>query len=254
MAWQRLSGDGEVVHVENLSKRFGETVAIESLSLDVREGEILGLLGTNGAGKTTAIHILLGIVKRSGGDVRIFGLDPERHRQRVLAQCNFCSAYAALPGNLKVSENLTVFGHLYRVPDVSKRINELLERLEIGHLRERITGQLSAGEATRVIICKALMNRPRLLLLDEPTASLDPDIADKTRQLLVGLRAETGMTMIYTSHNMRDVEVVCDRVVFMREGRALAEGTPRQLLEQVGEASLEEVFIHFARHRDREAK
>jgi ABC-2 type transport system ATP-binding protein len=239
-----------VVTIEHLAKHFGPAVAIEDLSLTVASGEILGLLGANGAGKTTAIHILLGIVKRTSGTLRIFGLDPERHREKVLQQCNFCSAYAALPGNLKVSENLRVFAHLYRVPNANKKIAELLDRFEIGHLRDRITGQLSAGESTRVNICKAFLNAPRLLLLDEPTASLDPDIADKTRSMLRALRDEHGMTMIYTSHNMRDVEVLCDRVVFMRAGRTLADGTPTQLVQRFGEKSLEDVFIHVARGSD----
>ncbi len=248
MALPRMSEP--VVTIQHLAKRFGRAVAIEDLSLTVSPGEILGLLGANGAGKTTAIHILLGIIKRTSGTLRILGLDPDRNRERVLRQCNFCSAYAALPGNLKVAENLRVFAHLYNVPNPNKKISELLERFEISHLRERITGHLSAGESTRVNICKALLNTPRLLLLDEPTASLDPDIADKTRHLLRALRAEHGMSMIYTSHNMRDVEVVCDRVVFMRAGRALAEGTPSELVARFGEKSLEDVFIHVARGRD----
>jgi ABC-2 type transport system ATP-binding protein len=242
--------DSPVVLVRDLAKRFGGTLAIETLSLSVQPGEIVGLLGTNGAGKTTAIHILLGIVKRSAGTVEIFGLDPERHRAEVLGQCNFCSAYAALPGNLKVIENLRVFAHLYNVRNGRARINELLERFEITELRNRITGELSAGEATRVNICKALLNAPRLLLLDEPTASLDPDIADKTRHLLRALRSETGMSMIYTSHNMRDVEVVCDRIIFMRKGRSLAEGAPAEILERFGRKTLEEVFIQVARGQE----
>ncbi len=236
------------VEVRKLVKRFGSTLAIRGVSFHVARGEALGLLGANGAGKTTAIHILLGITKPTSGELRILGMDPRRQRREVLQRCNFCSAYTALPGNLKVIENLRVFAGLYQVPNAAQRIGTLLERFEISHLRNRVSGQLSSGETARLNLCKALLNDPELLLLDEPTASLDPDMADKVRGILRGLRDETGLTMIYTSHNMRDVEEVCDRVIFMKDGGVLAEGAPAELLARFGAEDLEALFIGVARN------
>ena len=236
-----------IIEVSRLRKLFGETLAIDHLSFQVQPGEIVGFLGPNGAGKTTAISIILGLITPTSGSVRIFDLDLEAHRVTILQQSNFCSAYLSLPTNLKVIENLQVFARIYGVKHPKRVIQELLEQLEITHLQQRITGQLSAGESTRVNLCKALLNNPRLLLLDEPTASLDPDMADKVRKLLRRLQQERGISMLYTSHNMRDVEEICDRVLFMRQGRVITEGTPRQVMDQFKEDSLEEVFIRVAR-------
>lgn len=198
-------------------------------------------------GKTTAIAILLGLITPTAGSVKIFDQDFEPNRQAILQRCNFCSAYVSLPTNLKVIENLRVFARIYGVPNANRKITELLQELEIDHLRKRITGQLSAGESTRVNLAKAFLNDPELLLLDEPTASLDPDMADKVRKLLRRVQHERGMTMLYTSHNMRDVEEICDRVLFLRQGRLLAEGTPAEIVAKFHESSLEEVFIRVAR-------
>ena len=165
---------------------------------------------------------------------------------------NFCSTYTNLPGNLLVWQNLTVFGKLYAVPQLDKRIDDVMELLEISHLKKRVAGHLSAGESTRLNLCKALLNRPKLLLLDEPTASLDPDIADKVRKVVRRVCQEDGVTMLYTSHNMRDVEEVCDRVVFLHKGRVLHEGTPDQIVAHFQEKSLEDVFIRVARSGDLE--
>jgi ABC-2 type transport system ATP-binding protein len=239
-----------IVEVEHLRKEFDGTVAIADVSFTVRRGEIVGLLGPNGAGKTTAINILLGLVTPTTGTIRIFGQELEKHRIEILQRCNFSSAYTNLPYNLKVWENLLIFAKLYGVNGCRKKIEELLELFEIAHLKKRISGHLSSGETTRVNLCKALINDPELLLLDEPTASLDPDIADKVRKLLRKIQREQNVTMIYTSHNMRDVEEVCDRVLFMHKGRIIAEGTPRQITDKFQQKSLEEVFIRIARSGD----
>ena len=232
---------------------FGETPAIADLSFCVDRGEIVGLLGANGAGKTTAISIILGLVTATSGTVRVFGLDIERHRVEILQQSNFSSAYTALPSNLRVRENLMVFAHLYSVKKPSRKIDELLELLEISDLKNRVNGELSSGESTRVNLCKALLNDPRLLLLDEPTASLDPDIADKVRKLLRRIQRERELSILYTSHNMRDVEEVCDRVIFMQNGKVFAEGTPQTIVEKFQEKSLEDLFIRVARSGDIES-
>ncbi len=239
-----------IVEVNHLRKEFNGTVAVADLSFTVQRGEIVGLLGANGAGKTTAIQTLLGLIKLTGGTVRVFGMDLERHRVDILQRANFCSAYTGLPSNLKVWENLYIFARIYGVADHKRKTDDLLALLEISHLRKAITGHLSSGESTRVNICKALLNDPELLLLDEPTASLDPDIADKVRKLLRRIQRERNITMIYTSHNMRDVQEVCDRVLFMHKGRIIAQGTPQQVMDQFNQTSLEDVFISVARGGD----
>jgi len=236
-----------VIEVRDLKKVFGTTTAIDSLSFDVQPGEIVGFLGPNGAGKTTAIAILLGLITPTAGTVRIFGLDFEPNRVEILQRSNFSSAYVSLPTNLKVIENLNVFARIYGVPNAKRVINELMELMEVSPLRDRVTGQLSAGESTRVNLCKAFLNNPQLLLLDEPTASLDPDMADKVRKLLRRMQRDRGLAMLYTSHNMRDVEEICDRVLFLRRGRIIAQGTPQEVMDQFKEDSLEEVFIRVAR-------
>ena len=243
-----------IVSVENLRKEFDGTVAVAGVSFEVQRGEIVGLLGANGAGKTTTIQVLLGLTKATSGRVRVFGKDFEHHRVEILQRCNFSSAYTGLPSNLKVWENLLIFSKLYGVEGHRQKTDELLELFEITHLRSKITGHLSSGESTRVNLCKSLLNNPELLLLDEPTASLDPDIADKVRKLLRRIQRERDTTMIYTSHNMRDVEEVCDRVLFMNKGRIIAEGSPQQVKDQFKQTSLEDVFISVARGGDVMAK
>lgn len=239
-----------IVQLEHLRKEFNGTVAVDDVSFTVQRGEIVGLLGANGAGKTTTIQVLLGLTTPTSGTVRVFGQDFEQHRIEILQRCNFSSAYTGLPSNLKVWENLLVFAKLYQVKDHKRKTEELLELLEIGHLRTKITGHLSSGESTRVNLCKALLNDPELLLLDEPTASLDPNIADKVRKLLRRVQRERGISMIYTSHNMRDVEEVCDRVLFLNKGRIIAQGSPQEVIDQFQQKSLEEVFIQVARSGD----
>ncbi len=242
--------DQIIVEVQHLRKEFDGTVAVDDLSFVIRRGEIVGLLGANGAGKTTAIQMVLGLLTPTRGAVHIFGQNFRQHRSAILQRCNFSSAYAALPSNLTVAENLWVFARLYGIKNHRTRTEELLTMFEIAHLQKSVTGHLSSGESTRVNLCKALLNDPELLLLDEPTASLDPDIADKVRKLLRRIQREKRITMLYTSHNMRDVEEVCDRVLFLHKGRIIAEGTPQELIGRFREKSLEEVFIRVARTGD----
>jgi ABC-2 type transport system ATP-binding protein len=242
-----MPGAPPILEADQLVKTFGSFTALAGLTFSVAEGESLGLLGVNGAGKTTAMNLLLGLTTPTSGMVRIFGMDLWKHRIEILKQLNFSSAYTALPSNLLVWQNLTVFARLYRVPRPKQRIEELLELLDITHLRKSVTGRLSAGESTRVNLAKALLNRPRLLLLDEPTASLDPDIADRVRKLLRKLQTENGLSILYTSHNMRDIHEVCDRLIFLHAGKVLAEGTPGEVHESFNRSSLEDLFIGVAR-------
>lgn len=243
----RMPDSTPILEADCLVKTFGSFTALAGLSFTVAEGESLGLLGVNGAGKTTAMNLLLGLTTPTSGIVRIFGRDLWKHRIEILKQVNFSSAYTALPSNLLVWQNLRVFARLYRVPRPKERIEELLELLDITHLRKSVTGRLSSGESTRLNLAKALLNKPRLLLLDEPTASLDPDIADRVRKLLRKLQKETGISILYTSHNMRDIEEVCDRLVFLHNGKVLAEGTPGEVHANFNRSSLEDLFIGVAR-------
>ena len=243
-----------VLVVENLRRLFGETVAVSDLSFVVGKGEVVGLLGANGAGKTTAIHIILGLMTPTAGRVSLFGMDPFRNRIAVLKRTNYASAYTDLPGNLSVWQNLKVFAGIYRVKQAEHKIDELLGMLEISHLKNRVTGHLSAGESTRLHLCKALLNDPELLLLDEPTASLDPDIADKVRKLLRRVQQERGIAILYTSHNMRDIEEVCDRVLFMHQGKVVAEGSPAEVIAKFDETTMENVFIRIVRGGDLESR
>ncbi len=242
----RVMGE-PVVEVRDLRKQFGQTTAVAGVSFTVRAGEIVGLLGANGAGKTTVIQILLGLIKPTAGLAKVFGLDLERQRVEILQRCNFSSAYTNLPYNLRVRENLAIFARLYGVANRRDKIAQLAAMFEITQLLDTNTGYLSSGESTRVNLCKALLNDPQVLFLDEPTASLDPDIADKVRKLLRRIQREQQIAMIYTSHNMRDVEEVCDRVLFMHKGRLIAEGTPAAVMETFQSRSLEDVFINVAR-------
>ncbi len=243
--------DAAVLEVEGLRKEFGGKAVVEGLSFKVQPGEILGLLGVNGAGKTTAMNMVLGLIEPTAGRIRAFGMPMPKERVAILKRSNFCSSYAALPSNLLVWQNLWVFALLYRVPKPKQRINQLLELFEIGHLRDRVTGHLSAGESTRVNLCKAMINAPELLMLDEPTASLDPDIADKVRKILRRVQAADGISMLYTSHNMRDIEEVCDRVIFIHQGKVIAAGTPDEVVRGSSDSSLEAMFIRLAREGDR---
>jgi ABC-2 type transport system ATP-binding protein len=236
-----------ILEARELTREFDGVKALDRFSFKLHRGEVLGLLGANGAGKTTAMNCLLGLTLPTSGDLFAFGLPLHQHRIEILRRANFSSAYTALPGNLLVGQNLLVFAKIYGVKDPRTKIAELMELLEISHLAKRVTGQLSAGESTRVNLVKAFLNDPELLMLDEPTASLDPDIADKVRKVVRRVQRERSIGILYTSHNMRDIEEVCDRVIFLHKGRIVCEGTPSEILSRSSSASLEDVFIKIAR-------
>ena len=237
----------KIVRVEDIRKQFGTYQAVKGISFDVKRGEILGLLGANGAGKTTTLHMLLGLTKPSSGQIKLFGRSIEKDRSEILQKVNFASSYICLPYNLRVEENLKVFARIYGVKDSKRKIDELLDMFEIAHLRKKTSGMLSSGEQTRLNLSKALLNDPELLILDEPTASLDPDLADKVRKVLKQVSSEKGMAVLTSSHNMFDVGELCDRIVFMSSGLVVAEGSSSEILERYGSDSLEDVFIKIAR-------
>lgn len=241
-----------VIQVKNLVKSFGGVVAVDRISFNVYKGEFVGFLGPNGAGKTTTIQMLLDLITPTSGKIKIFGREMTTHREEILGRLNFSSAYVNLPYNLKVSENLATFGGLYGVPKLKEKIFELSEFFEIQDLLGKMTSSLSTGQLTRVNLAKALLNDPELLLLDEPTASLDPDVADKTRRLLKQIQKKRNVTILYTSHNMLEVEELCNRVIFINRGVIRDEGTPRSLVKKYGHKDLNEVFLTLARESNGE--
>ena len=236
-----------MLSVNDLCKVYGSTVAVDGISFDVNRKEIVGLLGPNGAGKTTTISMILGVLEPTSGEIRIEGLDVMRQRSQALARTNFAAVYAPLPGNLTVVENLRVFGLLYGVRDLRLRIDEVLGQFDLVRFRDAKLGVLSSGEQTRVALAKAMLNRPHLLLLDEPTASLDPASARDVRNRIRTMVRETQAGVLWTSHNMQEVQEVCDRVLFLSRGRVLLDGDPHVLPGQHGKATLEDLFIAVAR-------
>ncbi len=240
------------IEVTNLHKRFGTTIAVGDLSFTVARGTTTALLGGNGAGKTTTLSILLGLVEPSGGQVRLLGEAMPQGRYRVLPRMNFSSPYVDLPHRLTVRENLTVYGGLYGVRHLRDRIAELARELELIGLMDRPVGRLSAGQKTRVALAKSLINRPDLLLLDEPTASLDPDTGDWIRSYLERYQAQTGASILLASHNMGEVERLCGDVLMMKGGAIVDRGPPADLIARYGRTNLEEVFLAIARSEDAE--
>ncbi|MGI9481264.1 MAG: ABC transporter ATP-binding protein [Hyphomicrobiales bacterium] len=237
------------IRVKGLEKRFANVHAVRGLDFEVRKGEIAGLLGGNGAGKTTTIGMLLGLVAPTAGSMQLLGVDVEKDRHHVQHLLNFESPYVDMPLRLTVRQNLTVYGKLYGVRGLKDRIAELAEALDLVQMLERPTGKLSAGQKTRVSLAKSLINSPRLLLLDEPTASLDPDTADWVRGHLERYCREGGATMLLASHNMGEVERLCDEVLIMKEGLIVDRDPPGTLLKRYGRANMEEVFLDVARDR-----
>lgn len=236
-----------IVEVKGLTKEFNGFVAVNEISFNMYKGEILGLIGPNGAGKTTTLQMLLDLTTPTKGDIKIFGKRLRKNREDILGRVNFSSSYISLPYSLTVWENLMVFARLYNIADPRARITELLESFKILDIRDKPTRRLSSGQVTRVCLCKALLNNPEILFLDEPTASLDPDIADKTRKLLKRIKEERGISILYTSHNMKEMEEMCDRVIFMDRGRIIAEGVPESIVKEFRGADLEDVFLKVAR-------
>jgi ABC-2 type transport system ATP-binding protein len=242
-----------VIRVDELKKLFGTVAAVDGLSFTVDRGTTVALLGANGAGKTTTISMLLGLLLPTSGRIEMLGEDMLAHRNRVLPRVNFSSPYVDLPHRLTVRENLTVYGHLYGVARLPARISAVAEMLSIGDLMDRQAGKLSAGQKTRVALAKALLNQPEILLLDEPTASLDPDSADWARHMLRDYQQSRGATVLLASHNMTEVERLCDNVLIMRKGRIVDQGAPEALVTRYGRETMEEVFLDIARNRPRNA-
>jgi ABC-2 type transport system ATP-binding protein len=236
-----------VLQVTSLTKRFGEFVAVNDVSFAIKPGEILGLLGPNGAGKTTTIHMLLGLITPTAGSISMFGLDLATQRERILQQVNFSSTYISLPLALTVEENLWVVARLYGMSDIARRVDEVVKKLEMEEFRYKVTRKLSSGQMTRLTLAKAFLTEPKILFLDEPTASLDPDIAHKIRALLKEERRSSGLSILYTSHNMHEMEEMSDRIIFLQRGKIVAEGTAQEIVARFGQADLEEVFLKLAR-------
>lgn len=235
------------IRVENLSKHYGPVKAVDSISFRAAKGTTCALLGGNGAGKTTTIAMLLGLLLPSAGQIHILGEDMRRHRYRVLPRMNFSSPYVDLPQRLTVAENLTVYARLYGLRKVRQRVTELGKELAIEMFFKRPYGSLSAGQRTRVALAKALLNNPQVLLLDEPTASLDPDTADRIRRLLMDYQKHSGATLLLASHNMSEVERMCDQVIMLRRGQIVDTGAPRELMHRYGRRDMEAVFLDIAR-------
>lgn len=238
-----------VVEVIRLTKIFGSARVVDNVSFSIFPGEIVGLLGPNGAGKTTILHMLLGLTAPTSGEIRIFGLDFERHRSTILQKVNFSSSYVSLPYSLTVRKSLMVFAWLYGVKQRAKKIDEVLALFEIQDIADEPVRTLSSGQITRVNLAKALINDPQILFLDEPTASLDPDIADKTRTMLKKIKQDKKISILYTSHNMREMEEVSDRILFLYQGRIIATGTPEEVVSKFQGEDLEEVFLKIAREK-----
>jgi len=236
-----------VIQVDGLRKHFDDVIAVDGISFTVSAGSVTGLLGGNGAGKTTTIGMLLGLVLPTAGRISVLGVDMLRDRYAALPAMNFSSPYVDLPLRLSVRENLTVYGHLYGLRDVRRRVAELAEELGFAELLGRSTGSLSAGQKTRVALAKSLINAPEVLLLDEPTASLDPDTADWVRSYLRQYQMQSGAAILLSSHNMQEVERMCDDVLMLRQGRIVDHDTPAKLLAKYGRQTMEEVFLDIAR-------
>jgi ABC-2 type transport system ATP-binding protein len=238
------------IQVEGLVKIYKKLPAVDGVSFSIAPGSITGLLGGNGAGKTTTIAMIMGLIMPTAGRVTVLGAEMPRERYRVLHRMNFESPYVEMPMRLTIRQNLTVFGMLYGVSDLAHRIQQLGEALELTELLDRPTGKLSAGQKTRVSLAKSLINSPQLLLLDEPTASLDPDTADWVRARLQRYCRDHHATVLLASHNMAEVERMCDRVIIMKQGRIEDDDKPSRLLARYGRRTLEEVFLDVARRRD----
>ena len=241
-----------ILEVKNLAKKFNGFEAIKDISFSVEEGQIMGFLGPNGAGKSTTIYCILGLISPDRGQINIFGTNVAKGRSEIFKDVNYASADFSLPWNLSIWENLLVYAKLYEVLNDKKRITELLEIFEMTDVKNKLIRDLSTGQRARVNLCKALLNKPKLLLLDEPMASMDPDVVDKGIRLLKQIQKKEGMTILYTSHNMWEIEEIAGNVIFINHGKIIAQGSPLELTQKVlnleaGEANLRDVFIHLSR-------
>jgi len=237
-----INGDAQAVAVSGLTRRFGDFTAVNALSFTVPKGKIIGLLGPNGAGKTTTIQMLLGITLQTSGSIEYFGKDFRNNRQESLQRINFSSAFNTLQGKITARENLMVFGSLYQTKNLNKKIENLAGRFEVSELLDVEYYKLSVGQQTRINLMKALINDPELILMDEPTASLDPDIADKILTLIEKLQEDKKISILYTSHNMSEVERICDEVIIMDKGKIVAQDTPLGLTKRITHAKLQITF------------
>jgi ABC-2 type transport system ATP-binding protein len=232
-----------ILKVENLTKAYGELTVVDHISFQIQEGEVVGLIGPNGAGKTTTIHMLLSLLEPSQGTIEVFVQDLSKHRVRILEKINFAAPYAALPHNLSIRENLLVFALLYNVPNVRERVEALIQDFRLTKFRNTKTGALSSGEQTRLGLAKAFLNNPQLLLLDEPTASLDPLVAKEFRSHIQERMKAVQGAILWTSHNMREIETMCTRVIFLLHGKIVADDTPENLRRKFQKQDLEEIFL-----------
>ncbi len=239
-----------LVEVKNLKKSYGSKEAVKGISFNIKEDEILGLLGPNGSGKTTTIGMMLGLLKPSNGEIIIDGKKIENNRIEILKKINFISPYIELPKKLSVKQNLIVYCKLYSVQDVKKRIEYLSEKLRLGDLLNKITGELSSGQKNRVSLAKALINKPKVLLLDEPTASLDPEIGDFVRTFLENYKKEKKISILLASHNMNEVTRLCKSILMMKDGTIVDRGSPDELINKHGRQNLEEVFLKLSRSKN----
>ncbi len=235
------------IEVINLSKSYKTKKAVNNINFKIDENEIVGLLGPNGCGKTTTIGMILGLLKPTSGQVLINGKNIENNKISILHKMNFISPYIELPKKLTVKQNLIVYGKLYNIKNLNERINFLSEKLRLGDLLDKITGELSSGQKNRVSLAKALINDPTVLLLDEPTAALDPETADFIRTFLEKLREEKKISVLLASHNMDEVKRLCNSVMMMKDGNIVDGGTPEDLIEKYGQKNLEEVFLEIVR-------
>ncbi len=242
-----VNEDATILDIQSLTKLYGRTTAVDHISFSIKAGEIIGLLGPNGAGKSTTINMILGILEPTEGTIRVFGKELARERSAISRQVNFAAVYAHVPLNLTVRQNLRVFALLYEVKHPKRRVEELLSQFDLESFADSKAGLLSSGELSRLSLAKAVINEPKLLLLDEPTASLDPSIAQMIRERIREYVRERGTAVLWTSHNMREIEAVCDRVMFLSHGKILLTGNPRTVASEYGKKDLEELFIAVAR-------
>ena len=239
-----------LVEVKNIKKNYGNNEAVKGISFNIKEDEILGLLGPNGSGKTTTIGMLLGLLKPTSGEIFINGQKLEGNRTQILEQINFISPYIELPKKLTVKQNLTVYGKLYKINNINERIEFLSKKLRLYGLLNSITGELSSGQKNRVSLAKALINEPKVLLLDEPTASLDPEVGDFVRSFLEDYKKEKKISILLASHNMNEVTRLCKSILMMKEGIIIDEGSPEELINKHGRKNLEEVFLKLSRSKN----